>query len=367
VKVVILDLYYPAFLESFYRTHSETEELDFESARERLLAQRFGTCDSYSHHLKKLGHEAEEIITNDSRLQCKWLREQDLRIQAYPDFWAGAGNWLFSRDWRFRVIEAQMARLKPDVIYVQEQNLFTDAMVAALKKHARLVASQIASPLVRRRTYQSVDLVLTSFPHYVPYFRSRGIQAEYVPLCFDRRIVDEIRPSEKKFAFTFVGGMTHQHHARRFELLERAAAEFPLEWFGYGRGNVPLRSALRRAWRGEAWGLEMYRILAASWMTLNCHGEISGDYANNARLFEATGAGACLITDWKSNLTEFFEPEQEVVSYRDAEDLVRKIRDLWDGKERQRAIGERGQGRTLAEHTYDQVIPEIVSILKRYL
>jgi spore maturation protein CgeB len=40
------------------------------------------------------------------------------------------------------------------------------------------------------------------------------------------------------------------------------------------------------------------------------------------RLYEATGAGALLLTDDGTNLPELFEPGREVVVYSDAEDLV---------------------------------------------
>ena len=42
------------------------------------------------------------------------------------------------------------------------------------------------------------------------------------------------------------------------------------------------------------------------------------------RLFEATGSGACLVTDWKENLGELFEPDVEVVTYRSVAECVKK-------------------------------------------
>ncbi len=59
----------------------------------------------------------------------------------------------------------------------------------------------------------------------------------------------------------------------------------------------------------DPWGLEMYRKLAKSKIRLNCHEEIAGNYASNMRLYKATGMGACLITDWKENLPNIFEPD----------------------------------------------------------
>ena len=45
----------------------------------------------------------------------------------------------------------------------------------------------------------------------------------------------------------------------------------------------------------------MYDILNASDITINEHGAVAA-YANNYRLYEATGLGTCLVTDWKETL-----------------------------------------------------------------
>jgi len=82
--------------------------------------------------------------------------------------------------------------------------------------------------------------------------------------------------------------------------------------------------------QGDSLGLEMYRKLAErklaeSKITLNCHEEIAGNYASNMRLYKATGMGACLITDWKENLPNIFEPDLEIVIYRSLDKLVSSV------------------------------------------
>ena len=66
----------------------------------------------------------------------------------------------------------------------------------------------------------------------------------------------------------------------------------------------------------------MFSLLHRSKLTLNKHIDVSENYANNMRLFEATGTGACLITDWKDNLADLFEPQKEVVAYRSSEECL---------------------------------------------
>jgi spore maturation protein CgeB len=68
------------------------------------------------------------------------------------------------------------------------------------------------------------------------------------------------------------------------------------------------------------------------------------------RVFEATGAGACLITDAWEGIEQFLEPGEEVLVARDGQDVVEHLRTLT--RDRAAAIGEAGRRRVLADHTY---------------
>jgi len=111
----------------------------------------------------------------------------------------------------------------------------------------------------------------------------------------------------------------------------------------------------------------MYDVLFKSRITLNSHVDVAQGYAGNIRLFEATGSGALLITDWKKNLHEMFEAGTEILAYRspdECRDLVEYY--LSHDAERQ-AIAGAGQRRTLREHTYYQRMQELVDIIGKYM
>ncbi len=63
-----------------------------------------------------------------------------------------------------------------------------------------------------------------------------------------------------------------------------------------------------------------------SFITINRHIDVAENYANNMRLFEATGCGALLITDYKDNLNELFEIGEEIVAYRSPEEAAALIK-----------------------------------------
>ena len=70
------------------------------------------------------------------------------------------------------------------------------------------------------------------------------------------------------------------------------------------------------------------------------------------RVFEAAGAGACLLTDSWLGLELFLKPEEEVLVVRDGLDVAEAVRSLTPS--RAAAIGRAALDRVLAEHTYDR-------------
>jgi spore maturation protein CgeB len=70
------------------------------------------------------------------------------------------------------------------------------------------------------------------------------------------------------------------------------------------------------------------------------------------RVFEAAGAGACLITDAWEGIELFLQPGAEVLVARDGVDVAEHLRGLTP--ERARSIGAAARARILAGHTYQQ-------------
>jgi spore maturation protein CgeB len=107
----------------------------------------------------------------------------------------------------------------------------------------------------------------------------------------------------------------------------------------------------------------MFRCLRNTKVALNTHGDVSRHSASNMRLFEATGVGTCLLTDWKPNLHELFEPDVEVATYRCAEECIEKARYLLDHESARRDLAAAGQRRTLAEHTFSRRAEQLHAII----
>ncbi|CAO3411292.1 CgeB family protein [Azospirillum largimobile] len=80
------------------------------------------------------------------------------------------------------------------------------------------------------------------------------------------------------------------------------------------------------------------------------------------RVFEAAGAGACLITDAWEGVELFLAPDEEVLVARDGQDVTEHLLALTP--ERSRAIGEAARQRILAGHTYARRAVEVDQLLR---
>jgi spore maturation protein CgeB len=73
-------------------------------------------------------------------------------------------------------------------------------------------------------------------------------------------------------------------------------------------------------------------------------------YSPPTRVFEAAGAGACLITDAWEGIEHFLDPGEEILVAHDGDEVARILRCLTDSDARR--IGAAARERVLAEHTY---------------
>lgn len=371
MKFLFIDTYYPRFLTAFRQAHPELAASSFEDQRQALIDQAFGTADFYSYNLKQLGHEAEDFILNDYILQRQWADEHELpvarskiiaRLQSLPLAYRVIGQ----PGWIQTIALAQINHHRPDVVYCQDLTVLNPDTLQAVKRSCRLLVGQIASPLPPPRYLTQFDLILTSFPHFVDELKALGIASHYLKLGFEPRVWQRVGKMERRFGVAFIGSYSYYHKGGT-ELLERVAAQTPIEFWGQGVHRLSPSSPIRQRYRGEAWGLAMYRVLAQTKIAINRHIGVAGEYANNMRLYETTGIGAMLMTDEKKNLGDLFVVGQEVVTYGNHQDLVDKIRYYLDHETERQAIALAGQKRTLTEHGYNNRMKELVKIIEQYI
>lgn len=326
-RILIVDTYYPDFLKSWPFNPAGS----YDSELKRLLEFSFGTGDFYSRTLKFMGWETQDYIANAPLEGVHWI--------------------------------------EPDVIFMQDLSIsppigFEDTCLAG----------QLSCPWPGNDKVRRYDVIFTSFPHYIDRIQKLDVRAVYNPLAFDPIVLERAERSiglatrERIHDCVFIGGVGNPSHWKRgMETLEYVAREIPtFKWWGYGYDTLNTNSPLRKCYQGEAYGLDMYRILLQSKIVLNRHGEVAEGYTNNMRCFEATGCGAVLVTERSKNLHDFFT-STEAVAYSGPEEAVYAIRGLLRNEPLRKQIAENGQSRTLRDHTYAERMKVVSSTLMRML
>jgi hypothetical protein len=356
MRILILDTYYPAFLDSHYAQRPELVDAPYDIQWRALMDRFFGTSDAYSHYLVQLGHEAHEVVVNCGPLQRAWAREH------------GVGTKQGRRvPGEQSTVLAQAEDFRPDVVYVQDLHALEPRLLRDLRAQSLLLVGQIASKTPARSRLEVFQLLVTAAPHFLELFRQQGFVTEFVRLGFDPRVLTHLDHDAPREGAVFVGALGRSRTWRSNALLERAAERAPIDFWGYKAGTLPLRGAVRRRYRGEAWGMRMYEVLATAKIAVNRHGDIAGHHAINMRLYEATGVGALLVTDSKRDLSDVFRPGTEVVTYARGDELAEKITYYLDNEDERAAVARAGQNRTLREHTYEDRMRKLVRILGRHL
>jgi spore maturation protein CgeB len=162
----------------------------------------------------------------------------------------------------------------------------------------------------------------------------------------------------------FVGNRLPDRERRVEQFFLRAAELAPEMSFilgGEGWAGKPLPANVR--WIGHVGTSQHNRVNASARMVLNINRDSMADvgFSPPTRVFEAAGAGACVITDNWYGIEKFFEPGREILVAEGAEEIVGFL----SGKsaEEARAIGDAMRARALATHTYAQRADEVENIL----
>jgi spore maturation protein CgeB len=374
-SILIVDTIYPSVLNNFYKKISVCGNMSDNSLMSLFFKSRFGTSDTYSFYLEENGWVAKTLIANSHILsKSASLNSIDL-IRKYL-FKYDLSSKIFARIFEFKAAflnEYQNTLLnhicvyKPDVIYFQDLNFLNEVELDSLKKSGIFLTGQIASPLPSNQILRKFDHIYSSLPNLVNEIQDIGVSSSFLPIGFDSRIFNEIPPNSRRHLLSFVGGIS-SIHSSTIPLLQTVIEQHPeLRIYGYGKKLTNSSRLIHNAHLGEAWGLDMYKIFQNSYLTLNRHSLVSGQYANNMRLFESTGMGSLLLTDNKINISDYFIPNEEILVYdnfQHASDLVKWVKDN-PGKARK--IAENGLKRTLQDHTYEKVIGNLSKDLKNRL
>jgi hypothetical protein len=387
MRILVLNADYPRFLAWLYRRQPGLENASYAAQMAARNASLFGVADFYSRNFAASGHPAAEIHVNNPWLQSAWAREHGIPVDMAEAPAAAKPRrlpaWLQRAVTPFKpllrplarkiglsprldaqaenILCAQIEEFRPDLVINQDTFHVDTGLIRRIRGIGRpILVGQVGIEPSRGEDWAVYDLMMSQLSTTVNFFRNLGVRAELNHLAFEPAILDSL-PAAPATAHdvSFVGTVSADHR-QRIALLEAVAERYDLKLFGSPPQALPATSPLHRCFQGEVWGAEMYQVLRRSRVTLNSHIDLAGREAGNMRLFEATGVGAFLLTDFKDNLHTLFAPDREVGVWRSTDDCLAAIGDALADNNRRADIARAGQARTMAQHTYRHRTQEIL-------
>jgi spore maturation protein CgeB len=210
-----------------------------------------------------------------------------------------------------------------------------------------------------RRNLQSLDMVLTygGGPPVIEAYKAIGA-ARCVPVynALDPATHHPVEPNQR-FAgdLSFLANRLPDREVR-VEMFFLAAAEaLPDRSFligGNGWETKTMPANIRHIGHVPTTDHNAFNSTPLAVLNVARDSMANVGFSPATRVFEAAGAGACLITDSWEGIEVFLRPDSEVLVARDGNDVAQYVRALTP--ELASAIGAAALKRVLAEHTYVQ-------------
>jgi spore maturation protein CgeB len=392
MRFLKISSYYRDFLNDYYSRFPEVVKLDYAGQYSHLMSQYFAWSDNYGRLLAQKGMETMEVIANALPMQKAWAKENGLNSNLSSE----------------EIVCSQIEYFKPEVIYFQDSITFNGVFINRLKSKfpfIRLIIGNICAPFSSSQIeeFKAFDYFTVCTPLFRESLGKYGIKSVVIPHAFDKRILEKINDDNlyPETDFIFIGTIIpgEGFHNLRINILESLVKEnIQFEFYGnlpdnsfFGLfkrkasytaahfldsiGLKSVTSSIPKIRKGRAldampkrlniskklylsakppvFGMEMFKAKKKKKIGFNIHGECTGNYAVNVRLFETTGVGTCLLTDMKIDLKNYFDIDNEIVAYSSAEECIEKIKYLIDNPEKCREIAAKGQQRTLREHNFE--------------
>jgi spore maturation protein CgeB len=258
------------------------------------------------------------------------------------------------------------AEFAPDVILVLLGNQLSPKTVEALRKTSRVPivcwCQDQLSTLGRQYLLGAAYDAVYVKDRYMQSLFSRMIRSApfyYLPEACNPRVHRPLELTDAEAATygcdLMIAGTLYYY---RQEILQELR-DFDVKVWGYRPDWLVDRMPGRFMGR-DVRGDQKVRATLAARICLNTlhYAEVDG---LNCRAFEIAGCGGFQLVSEVSVLGEHFEPDVEVVAFRNVEELREKARYYLERPELRREIAARGRARAHRDHTYENRLVEILT------
>lgn len=361
MKFLQILVFYENYLSDFYQKNRNLSEAPFKKQIEALVRDGFGAGHIFAPYISDYGYKSELIIANCRQAQMQWVMENGTKIDN-------------AKEWFFEIVKKQVETFKPDILYLSDPINFDSSFVRTLSWKPALILGWRAAPISERTNWTEFDVIVSNFP----VCRKKAIElgaksTEYFAPGFPEFISDILREQTEEWDVVFSGSWMSLHGKRNSCLMEVAKAplgtrgEFSIGYFIQASQPASLPAGVAMHNHGSRWGIKMFRALKSGRIVLNAHLDMAQSYGANMRMFETTGTGSFLLTDFYENTGNYFKPGVEIETFQNNSELIEKIYYYLEHPDEREAIARRGQERCLRDYSIKVRTQELDNIIRKHL
>jgi spore maturation protein CgeB len=211
-------------------------------------------------------------------------------------------------------------------------------------------------------TYGGGDPVVEGYralgvPNCVPIYNALDPDTHH-PVAPDERFASDL---------AFLGNRLPDREARVEEFFLKAAAALPSSTFllgGSGWADKAMPANVRYIGHVGTGVHNAFNVTPKAVLNISRESMASNGFSPATRVFEAAGAGACLITDAWEGIDLFLKEGEEVLVARDGQEVAEIMRSLTPDEAA--AIGRNARVRVLRQHTYARRADQVDRIIEDF-
>jgi spore maturation protein CgeB len=245
--------------------------------------------------------------------------------------------------------------------------IFWDVDAPATLDRVKANGRDYFQPLIPRYdlvlTYGGGDPVVNTYKSFgakecIPIYNALDPSTHH-PVSKEERFICDL---------AFLGNRLPDRERRVEEFFLNVAEQMPEQSFvlgGNGWGDKPMSSNIN--YIGHVYTKDHNALNCSPKAVLNISRDSMASYGFSpaTRVFEAAGAGACMITDYWIGIDYFFEPGKEILVAKNGVEVKGILSSLTEEKAKE--IGRAALRKVLDKHTYAHRAIELDKILKREL
>ena len=171
---------------------------------------------------------------------------------------------------------------------------------------------------------------------------------------------DPFKSRNNKYPIAFIGTHDIKFYPNREKYL-LAINDLDLHiWGTDGWANTPLKNCFH----GRSVGDQRFDIYGSSKIVIDINWDIMPAEGLSNRPFEVAGCGAMFMTDHvRKDIKRAYQEGREVVLFKDEHELREKVIYYLEHEDERKKIAQAGYQRTVAEHTYDNRVRQIMNTI----